>query len=233
MSLAQLWQLQQLELAREKEKRQLDKGLLKTLAKEKEELLTRQKELKQAKMEWRKLVEQCKRQNREIENLEAKRKDLSEELYSGRVTNPKELSHLEEQALNMEAKVEAMVEEYLKLEEKATLMENNILVQHNNLSKAMNDYNQKARVAKGDWQAAKGRIQALTGEIEEMAALVDPSLLAQYRRLQQRLGLSALATVQGGFCGGCGIKLPSLFYKQLKQGEAVKCENCGRLLVIS
>jgi predicted nucleic acid-binding Zn-ribbon protein len=233
MSLAQLWQLQQLELAREKETRQLNKQFLKELSKEKEKLLARQEELKQARIQLEKLVKQHKRQGRDLEELEAKKRDLSEELYSGRVANPKELSHLEEQVQAVEAKLQTMLEEYLELEEKVASMENNIQEKQNNLTEDMNSYNQKARAAKGDWQAAKSRIEALDGEIEKVAAQIDPSLLAQYRRLQQRLGISVLATVQDGVCGGCSIKLPSLFCQQVKQGETIKCENCGRLLVIS
>lgn len=233
MSLAQLWQLQQLELDREKEQKQLDRQLIKALTKEKEALLARQEELKREKAEWEKTVKQSKRLRQEIAAIEAKKQALEQELYGGRVVNPKELGHLEDQWQNVEAKLNTLLEDYLNLEEKVATMENCLQVKHDQLVKDMDSYNQKARQVKEKWQEGKVRLQTLISHMEELEAQIAPSLLQQYRRLQEQLGTVALAKVQGGNCGGCGIQLPSMFRQQLKQGKLIKCENCGRLLVNS
>lgn len=231
MSLAQLWQLQQLELDREKERKQLDRQLIKVLAKEKEALLARKAELQREKAEWQELTKQSKRRGQELAELEAKKQVLEQELYSGRVANPKELGHLEDQLQRVEAKANTLLEDYLKLEEKVTAMENCLQVKQGQLVKDMSDFNQKAKQVRENWQQGQDRLQSLTVCIEELEVLIEPALLLQYRRVQERVGTAALAKVQAGRCGGCGIQLPSIFRQQLKQGNLIKCESCGRLLI--
>lgn len=233
MSLKHLWRLQQLELARAKVLQQLDRDVMKQLNLEKQALLARREELKRAKAVWQRLVKEKRQQEEELHRLEQRRKELSDELYGGQVTHLKDLSRLEEQIRQLERKIDLLAESYLKLEEKVLEMENNIQMESSRLTAATEAFKEKARRVKEDLDSRRAELASLEMAIKEAERLIAPALLAQYRRVRQRLGIGAVAPVKDGVCGGCGIQLPSLLRQQVKQEALARCESCGRILVMT
>lgn len=231
MSLEYLWCLQQWELKKEKEINSMDKQMIRTLAEEKESLLAREETLRKEQDNWETLKRMVTKKSHELEQLESRKGALRNQLYSGTVSNPKELSYLEEQVGNLDAKINSLVEDYLELEEKADQMEKTTVMKNKNLMEDKKLYNEKAKKVKKEWEAGKHRVEEINQEIAIQEAAVTPSLLTQYRRLQKRLGIAVVAEVENGFCGGCSIQLPTWLHQQVKLREIVRCENCGRILM--
>lgn len=233
MSLKQLWRLQQLELARAKMISQMDKDVMKQLVSEKQALLARREELKREKLAWQKLMRDKQQQEAELQRLERRKMELTRELYGGQVTSLKDLRCLEEQVHQLERKIDLLAESYLKLEEKAQEMEKNIKIKSGQLAAAGKALKEKARRAKENLDRQKEELASLERSIQEAESLVAPALLAHYRRFQERMGPMVLAPAEDGVCGGCGIMLPALLRQKVKQHALVRCESCGRILVMA
>ncbi|MFA5535625.1 MAG: C4-type zinc ribbon domain-containing protein [Bacillota bacterium] len=232
MSLIELWQKQQLEIEKKQEASKPFKEKLKKLGEEKEVLLVKEQELNEKKRKLLQLRQSAKKTEDHLADLESKRYKITKELYGGNITNPKELSSLEDKGRSLDNQINKLLELYLELEEKGAVAEKNIKGEEELLAAAKSDYNQKARLLKKDWEASKTKIEALDNQIRQVEDKISPLLLAKYKRLQVRLGANTLVEVRKGICVGCGIKLSSLLYQQLRLGELVQCENCGRLLII-
>jgi predicted nucleic acid-binding Zn-ribbon protein len=68
-------------------------------------------------------------------------------------------------------------------------------------------------------------------ERQQVAASVDPKLLAQYERIRTRWKGVAIADATSGRCPACQMALRPQFFQELKRGEKLQfCESCGRIL---
>jgi predicted nucleic acid-binding Zn-ribbon protein len=66
---------------------------------------------------------------------------------------------------------------------------------------------------------------------EELAALVDESVLPRYERLRKSKGETVVVGVDHGVCGGCHMKLQRQVIVSCQgDQEIVTCPNCGRIL---
>lgn len=231
MSLAELWRKQQLEIEKNQEANKPFKENFKRLGEEKEIILGKEKLLNEQKQDLLQLKETAKKAEDHLAELESQRNKITKELYGGTVKNPKELSILEEQGKNLDKQIHKLLELYFELEEKGVSVEKSILMGNETLNAEKNQYNQRVRILKKDWEISKAKIEGLNEEIQTIEAHLSPQLLAKYQRLQTRLGSNVVAEVRKGICGACGIQLSSLLHQQLRLGEQVQCENCGRLLL--
>jgi predicted nucleic acid-binding Zn-ribbon protein len=79
---------------------------------------------------------------------------------------------------------------------------------------------------------AEGR--ALTVRRRDLAAVIDPALIAHYDQLRTRLGGAGAAALRLGRCGGCGIVIPPgdmAAAEAAPPDQIIHCEECGRILV--
>ena len=60
---------------------------------------------------------------------------------------------------------------------------------------------------------------------------IDEQTLRRYDRILSSKGDSALASVSGGVCSGCRIKLPPQMVIEVKRSDKlIECQSCGRIL---
>jgi predicted nucleic acid-binding Zn-ribbon protein len=65
----------------------------------------------------------------------------------------------------------------------------------------------------------------------QVAASIEPKLMAHYERLRQRWKGTVIADATGGRCSACQIALRPQYFQDLKRGEKLQfCESCGRIL---
>jgi uncharacterized protein len=77
-------------------------------------------------------------------------------------------------------------------------------------------------------------LAGLAASRDGLVGRVDPTVLARYERLRERMGGVAVARLEGSRCGGCHLDLSTAELDTVKavgSGEFAECPQCGRLLV--
>jgi predicted nucleic acid-binding Zn-ribbon protein len=180
--------------------------------------------------EWR-----AKMQNLDLEvgGLSQKIETNEQHLYSGRVTNPKELANLQGEVTSLKRWREKKEEDLLEA-----------MVTTEEAEAALADAQAILAQVSGTWRAGQGdladeqtRLQARLEELgeqrETLLSTIGSEDVTTYDRLRQRKGGQAVAAVKDGICQGCRMNPPSSQVQHARSGrELVFCNNCGRILYV-
>ncbi len=153
------------------------------------------------------------------------------DLYSGRITNPRELQLMQFEIEEAKRAREEMDVEMLRVWEQMETMKQDIDSTERDLQKLERLY--EAHMA--DYRQRKA---ALETEIEfhmkeraELLAQIELEPLERYEKLRERLGGTAVAVVEQKACSVCHTLLTPYILKRLQNEDAlIACESCGRLL---
>lgn len=167
----------------------------------------------------------------ETRSLTTKITSVEERLYSGRVSNPKELANLQNEVSYLkrnrveleDRQLEAMVE----IEEHEARVDS-----------------QKAGLARiwAEWTEAQKQLTEERGELEERLAYLKRERvelektiraedLALYKELCSRKGGQAVALLKGEVCQACMVTLPTSQVQQARSGDSPSfCGSCQRIL---
>lgn len=167
----------------------------------------------------------------EMEGIAQKIKLADENLYSGRIKNPKEMTEVQDE-------IAALQRHRSQLE--GELLDAMIAIDEGQTSAA------QARETLDAITASKGASNSdllaerkqLATEIAaqetlraEAATTVDAASLKIYDALRPRKAGRAVALLKGNSCAACGIEQTTMLAQQVWQGrELVYCGNCGRIL---
>jgi len=154
-----------------------------------------------------------------------------ERLYSGQVTNPKELASLQQDLQHSKRSRDETEDQVLMAMERVDKAEQA-------LSRAQSKREATEQAWRGTQQRLEAGIEAEQAAVtelrqarEEMVAPIDPSNLALYEELLRKKGGRAVARLNGSMCEGCRVTLPSGQAQQVRRAqELVTCPNCGRIL---
>ena len=224
----QLYQLQKLDTQIDEKKKRL--GAVLNAQKEPESLLTIRKRVEAANVELQKWQTQHKDLTLELGSVNTKAKNSENRLYSGKVTNPKELKDLQQE-------IDALNRRKAVLED--AVLEALVMIEEVQAEKTAADEALETAVAQ--WETQSAHLKTEQNELalslhklmqtrKTKAAAIDAPSLKEYEQLrQQRHGL-AVAGLRVNMCLGCRTTVSANKVKEVNEGRKVYCGGCGRLL---
>jgi hypothetical protein len=170
----------------------------------------------------------------EVASLTERANQAEKQLYSGAVSNPRELQALQDDVASIRRRIGQLEDDELEIMELAEPVDA-----------------ERSALA-GERARLDSEIERLTGELaegeaeiaaeldterrarDEAAAGVPDELWAEYDTLRSQLGGIAVARLVGATCQGCHLALSAVEVDRIRKlpvDEPVHCEECGRLLV--
>lgn len=182
-----------------------------------------------------KLNEQRKRLKRlelDLQKVEEENKTTQTLLYSGKVSNPKELAQLVDKAGLLQRERSKAEDSVLQAMEVAEETEKSLSAFREKLQSLAGRLHSLKTKGTLELSGLKGQIMAHQQEREKLLAGISDKLLSHYRELKPRFRDTALVLVDGEVCGGCRVALSTNLKNRLcNPAMLLFCENCGRLLV--
>lgn len=230
-----LWQLQEIEQELEKITNfQKKNSLANTADKLKEELEQLESSVLPENEKILGNTKKIKDAELDLQSLVSERKEIEEKLYSGKITQTKELelwqgklNNIQSAILHKEEKIVSLMEE-LEAKEKMVAEEVEIL------AAKQSEWEGHQEKSKALEEKIRKRVAFLQRKKKKIAAELTQNILGKYENLKKKVGLGAIAKLKGDVCLGCRMALPIGIIQTISTKSGLHtCENCGRILYVS
>jgi len=152
-----------------------------------------------------------------IQQLQTKKNEEYRALTNEIANCKREISHLEDQQLDLMAQAELVQKDVVEATRIATQIKQEVDRQAAELSSRE--------------VTLKKQLADLESSRESLTKDIDDSSLSRYERLLKNKGENVIVGVEHGVCGGCHMKLPTQILVTIKgQPDLLCCPNCGRIL---
>jgi len=231
MSVAkQLYELQEVDLELESNEQTLQQvmsqlGESQAVAKVRSQLASQSQRLEELKhtqhsLEW------------EIDDIGTKLATLEEELYSGRIKNPKELANLQHEVSGLKVKRGELEDKTLEIMEQVEMATASVAGTSSQLKTLEAEWQSQQQKLATDIERLETTLADLKHKRELMSARVDVKVVESYDELRKQKG-TAVAKVEQGVCQGCRISLSNAELQRVRSGSLMQCSSCGRILFLA
>lgn len=167
----------------------------------------------------------------EAKTLDGKIKDIETRLYSGRVTNPKELDGMQKELQMHQRQRGALDDKLLELMDAVEQAQKHADETGRALAQAeaarARDLEQLTR----ERAALTARLAELNTEREQTRAALNVDALRTYDHLRKTKAGRAVVQIKRDACSACGVATPTGLIQRVREGnEIVLCSGCGRIL---
>ncbi len=168
----------------------------------------------------------------DLQSGQERLKSENNKLYSGSVTNSRELEQIQQKVSEYTKKCSQIEEELLQFMENDEQAAGEIA----GLTRVLTGLEQELIQAK---QHQTGQILEITMEEQELEdeeasviTAIPAEWLERFRRIAKSHNGVGIAKVKTNSCGACHISLSESMLQKVKRGEDILlyCENCGRIL---
>jgi predicted nucleic acid-binding Zn-ribbon protein len=169
----------------------------------------------------------------EIKSLVQKIQLTEQSLYSGKITNPKELRDMETEIVSLKRRQSQLEDE---------LLEAMVHIEDGQASVAT--AKAALNTAQAAWAGSQsdlllekkrldGEVADLLAQRKQMAATIEPTALAKYEALRPKKRGQPVSLLKGDSCTLCGVEQTSQMSQQVRQGaDLIYCASCGRILAV-
>lgn len=170
----------------------------------------------------------------DLQEAEAQKKKVHEQIYGGEVNNNNELQKLEHKLAALQDKKDKEENRIFELMESIEEEDNNRVILAEELEEKMHL-----------WQEAEKKYQVLQEKIEKrkrsvlkerkaLFAELEPKWQKKYELMQEKFQGTAVVKLKGNVCQGCHLQMSSGFMADIhSSNKTAVCENCHRLLYIA
>ncbi len=233
MSLSDLYSLQELDLVRAEKQQALDE--VRAEIGDESDLQRARQRLAQLDARHSRQEALRRESQRLTDDIETREGAVQNRLYSGAVTNPRELEAIqEEQALLSRQKAEA---EDTLLEHMVAAEELQDALTRTQEAVTVLDERRRQRLPRlrEQEQALSAEVAALDQRRAGMLPQIPPQMLSTYETLRVSRGGQAVSKIEQSrgmdICGVCRVALPRSDTEKLRSGDSlVLCNNCRRIL---
>jgi len=231
MSIArQLYQLQELDLELEAKERAL-KQIVGQLGQNQAVVRVRHKLETE-----RQHLEELKRQQRflegEVDDIVTKLKTAEDQLYGGKIGNPKELANLQQEVNVLKGKRNQLEDKLLEAMEQVEQSTADVATVTEELKTVETDWQNQQQRLSAEMEQLKTILADLEHKRQLQSAEIDPKAVEFYHELRKQKG-EAVARVEQGVCQGCRISLTTTELQRARGGSLVQCSSCQRILFLA
>ncbi|HLH63860.1 MAG TPA: C4-type zinc ribbon domain-containing protein [Ktedonobacteraceae bacterium] len=228
-SAATLYQLQQLDL--ELERLVAEQQTLAATLQANTQLKKLRTDHARAQQELRAGLQAQKDAEWTLEELNRRLKTQEQRLYSGSITNPKELATLQQEVQHLHAQQSRQEEIALEIMETAEALQETADRATNALQQAEEEWTRSNAAGLLRRDQLETKRQELQAKRTQLAAMIDAELLKRYDALRRSKQGRAISRIEQNSCQWCRVILtPSEMQRVRASSELQACSNCGRIL---
>ena len=177
---------------------------------------------------------QHRAQRLETESVRERSTRLEAQLYSGEITNPRDLEILEQEVNQVRGLLEQQDAELLELSVQTEESQN----KRDSLEKELSDnratWESRQAELQGQVEGWNSEVETLSTQRKDLVETLDPSDVQRYESLRKAKRGVAVAKVERGLCQACRMALPTQQQQRVRIGrQTVNCSSCGRMLILS
>lgn len=142
------------------------------------------------------------------------------------------LNYLAKKADELYVKVKSLAQEANKVAEAMQSVYKEYANIRGNIKTAQTQYAENGKIyneLKASKQDERSRIEK---ELSGLEKEVEPKLMERYKAKRAAKIFPILYEARENVCGACNMELPKSVLAQLKNGEVIECDQCGRLLYL-
>jgi predicted nucleic acid-binding Zn-ribbon protein len=167
----------------------------------------------------------------EIKSVVQKAKQADDELYSGRLKNPKAMTEMQEEIASLQRRQSQLEDELLEAMMHIEEGQTEVSDAQKALAQALSTREMTQERLIAEKTQAETELSSLETQREQAAAPLDAASLKAYEALRPRKGGHPVALLRGNSCSACNIEQTSMTAQQVWAGKTLAyCGSCGRIL---
>lgn len=167
-----------------------------------------------------------------VDDLQAKLKPIQQKLFAGSVSNPKELTNLQQQASQLKSRISEEEDRILDIMSQAEAFQKTAATKSALVASLEHEWAEKRNRLLEEQVELQATAESSKRKRDEILSQLDPAHIQLYERLRQMKHGNAVAKIEQGRCQGCKITVPVSELTKARAGELVQCSSCNRLMCI-
>lgn len=156
--------------------------------------------------------------------------EAEQRLYSGKVTNPREMTDLQEKIASLKQRRDKLEEPLLEAMLELEQSESDIDSAQSKLDQVLDEQKQTLGALATEQDSLREKLPQLEEQIIQVRGVIEAMHLTLYDKLRKRPAGAAVTKLVKGECATCGVQLTSRQEQQVIHGEVMPCPTCGRIL---
>ena len=166
-----------------------------------------------------------------LEDLNRRLAAQEQRLYSGMVSNPKELKALQQEIQHLRTQQSRQEDTYLEMMEAAESLQEESRRKAEALQQAEEAWNRESAAMLARRDQLEVRKQELQAKRTQLAASIDAEFISRYEAMRRMKQGRAISKVEQNSCQWCRVILtPSELQRVRVSSQLQTCTNCGRIL---